>query len=322
MARRAPARGPETAARRAMNATAREREFCALARARGLRPAGRNHVEKTLQALSSFFSRAVFREETARRPGILQGVDPRARLLGTLIFLASVSAARSTGALAAHAVLPAAAVLFSRIRMKEFLGAGFLLAVVFSLLMAAPAALNIVRDGTVVLPLVRGADRWAVGPVALPAVIGVTREGALSATTFLLRVLSSVAATLWLTLSTRWVDLLRALRSLRLPALFLQVAGMTMRYIHTLLRQSEDLHLGKKSRTVCRGTSSADRAWAASRIACSWERSLHLVEEVGAAMKARGFTGAAKFPPGARLGGPDRAFLLLVVIFCAGAHFA
>lgn len=303
-----------------MTLAPREREFLDAAAARGLRPAGDGFVDKTLREVSSFFSRTLFREETARRSGLVQALDPRARLLGALLFLGSVSFARSIGALLLHAALVALAVALARIRPSEFLVAGFLPALVFSGLMAAPATLNIFRDGSVVLPLLRIGEERHLGPIALPAVIGVTREGAFSALTFLLRVLSSTAAALWLTLSTRWVDILRALRSLRLPSLFLQVVGMTVRYVHILLRQSEEVHLGKKSRTVCRRDTAAERAWAGSRLANAWERSVHLMDEVHAAMAARGFIGAAKFPPGAGFRDADRAFLAIVVVSCAGAH--
>jgi cobalt ECF transporter T component CbiQ len=299
---------------------ARERSFYKAARARGLRPVGRNHLDKTLQEISSFFSRSLFREETARRNGLLQRVDPRARLLGLLLYLVSASLARSIPALLFHFALPPLALALSRIRPREFLSAGFLFALFFSAMMAAPATLNLFSGGTVVYPLLTLDGERSVGPYLLPNVVGITRQGLLSSATFLLRVLSSTAAVLWLTLSTRWVDLLRALRFLRLPPVFLQVTGMTVRYVHAFLRQSEEIHLGKKSRSVCRAKTGEDQAWAGSRIARSWEKSLYLMEEVGAAMKARGFTGEAKFSPSPWFGASEWAFLVIVALTCLGGH--
>lgn len=304
------------------NPAGREQRFYEAARERGLRPVGRNHLDKTLREISSFFSRSLFREETARRNGLLQRVDPRARLAALLIYLASVSLAGSIPALLFHAALPPLALALSRIRLREFLGAGFLVALLFSALMAAPSTLNLFSGGTVVYPLLASGGERAIGPYSVPKVVGITRQGLLTAATFLLRVLSSTAAVLWLTLSTRWIDLLRALRFLRLPPVFLQVTGMTVRYIHAFLRQSEEIHLGKKSRTICRARIGADQAWAGSRIARSWEKSLHLMEEVAAAMTARGFTGKAKFPPSPWFGAPEWAFLALVAVSCVGSHLA
>lgn len=302
------------------NPAGREQRFYEAARERGLRPVGRNHLDKTLREISSFFSRSLFREETARRNGLLQRVDPRARLAALLIYLASVSLAGSIPALLFHAALPPLALALSRIRPREFLGAGFLVALLFSALMAAPSTLNLFSGGTVVYPLLATGGERSIGPYSVPEVVGITRQGLLTAATFLLRVLSSTAAVLWLTLSTRWIDLLRALRFLRLPPVFLQVTGMTVRYIHAFLRQSEEIHLGKKSRTICRARIAADQAWAGSRIARSWEKSLHLMEEVAAAMTARGFTGKAKFPPSPWFGAPEWAFVALVAVSCAGGH--
>jgi cobalt/nickel transport system permease protein len=299
----------------------REQVFLEMARARGLRPVGRNHVDATLRGIATFFSEALFRERTARRPHALQGVDPRARLLATLLFLVSVSLAQSIPVLLAHAALPLLAVAISRIRPKEFLGAGFLVALVFSLLMVAPATLNVFTQGEVIVPLFSRDHEWRYGPYVLPQVIGISREGLLTAATFLLRVLSSVAVVLWLTLSTRWVDLLRALRSLHLPSIFVQVGGMTIRYIHAFLRHSEEIHLGKKSRSICKRPLAAEQAWIGSRIASAWERGLHLMTEVSDAMTARGFRGEARFPHGSRFGTAGWAFVVAVTCFCVAIHW-
>lgn len=303
-----------------MNGTIREQQFFELARARGLRPVGGNHADRTLRQIAAFFTRTHLREETAARPSLVQGIDPRARLLAAIAFLGSVSLARSIPALLGHLLLAVLAAALSRIKLREMLEGGLLLALIFSLLIVGPATLNIVTGGRVILPLLTQEQEWRLGPYVLPAVIGVSRGGLLTAATFLLRVLSSVAAVLWLTLSTPWVDLLRALRFLRLPPMFLQVAGMAVRYLHVFHRHSEEMHLGKKSRSVCRAPLAAEQAWAASRIAAAWGRGLNLMEEIGDAMTARGFRGEARFPPGSRFRAADWGFLGAALLLCAAAH--
>jgi len=305
-----------------MQKSALERQFFDLATARGLRPAGATHIERTLRTLAAFFAGSLLREETARRPALLQQVDPRARLICTLLFLISVSLARTLPSLLVHAALPCAALVLSRIRLREFLGAGFLAATAFSLLITLPATVNLVVGGQMVLPLLVLEQGWQVGPFVTPAVIGISREGLLTGATLLLRVLSSVAAVLWLTLSTRWVDVLRALRTFALPPIFLQVLGMTVRYLHLFHHHSQEMHLGKKSRTVCRAARAAEQAWVGSRIANAWERGVHLMGEVGEAMLARGFRGEARFPPGMRFRTRDWGMLLIVMLACAAAHLA
>ncbi|MBI4840151.1 MAG: hypothetical protein HY803_03595, partial [candidate division NC10 bacterium] len=143
-----------------MTEASREQQFFERARIRGLRPVGNTFADGTLRQISAFLADSLFREETARRPGVLQRVDPRARLLSTLLFLVSVSLARSIPSLLAHAALPFLAIALSWIRPREFLGAGFLLALTFSALIAAPAVLNVFVDGQVILPLLSREQEW------------------------------------------------------------------------------------------------------------------------------------------------------------------
>lgn len=172
--------------------------------------------------------------------------------MATLLFLVSVSLARSIPALLISAVIPLIALTLSRVRARELFASGFGIVLLFSLLMAAPATLNLLVNGEVVLPLVSLPHEWRLGPYLIPAVIGVSREGLLSAATFLLRVLTSVAAVLWLTLCTPWMGLLRGLRSVGLPALVVQVVAMAVRYLFAVRQHAEETYLGKKSRSVCR----------------------------------------------------------------------
>ncbi len=306
----------------AMEDAAREARFFDAVRTRGLRVPRHGFIDKTLRRLAAFFAASLLREEIARRPGFLQRVHPRARLVAALLVLLSVSLASSLSALAAHALLVAGAVRMARIRVRELLGAGLLVAGVFSLLLSFPAALNLVSGGAVLVPILRFGEPWRVGPYDFPPVVGISAEGLRTAGTFLLRTLTSTAAVLCLALCTRWTDLLASLRSLRLPSLFVQTIGMTVRYLHLLLRQSEEVHLGKKSRTICRRPLTADQMWVGSRIAAAWEKSLHLMTDVGDAMTARGFTGDFRFAPGRALVTTDWMFLVLTAGLCAGAQLA
>ncbi len=306
----------------AMEAPEREADFLETVRARQLRAPRHGFVDKTLRRLAAFFAGSLLREEIVCRPGLMQQVHPGARLAALLLVLLSVSLASSLPALSAHALLVAGAVCVARIRARELFGAGLLVAAVFSLLLGLPATLNLASGGRVLVPLVRFEEPWQLGPYTIPSVVGISGEGLRTAATFLLRTLTSTAAVLCLALCTRWTDLLASLRSLRLPALFVQTIGMTVRYLHLLLRQSEEAHLGKRSRTICRRTLASDQMWVGSRIAVAWEKSLHLMTDVGDAMTARGFTGDVRFAPGRALRAADWIFLVLTGVLCAGAQLA
>jgi cobalt ECF transporter T component CbiQ len=300
----------------------REGEFFALCRARRLRPPRHGFLDASLRRLGAYFSAALLREEVARRPGALQRLDPRTRLAALLLFIVSVSLARSLPALAALAGLALSGLAASRIRPREILGAGLGVAAGFSLLMALPATLNLATGGEPIVPLLQFPHARNFGPYAIPAVVGISGEGLRTAATFLLRALTSVTATLCVALSTRWTDLLGALRILRVPVLILQIAGMTLRYLHLLLRQSEEVHLARKSRTVARQPLRADQRWVGSRLAAAWERSLHLMTEVADAMTARGFSGEIRPADTAPLRTRDWIALALITALCVAAHAA
>lgn len=305
-----------------MEYTLRERQFREAMQARALRSPRHRFLDKALRRLAAFFAASLLREEIARRSGLLQRAHPRARLLTVLLFLLSVSLASSLSTLFAHALLVAGGVRAARIRMRELFGAGLLVASVFSVSIALPATLNVISGGNVLVPVLRLDGPWEFGPYAVPSVIGISGEGLRSAGTFLLRTLVSTAAVLCLALSTRWTDLLASLRSLRLPPLFVHTIGMAVRYLHLMLRQSEEVHLGRRSRTICRRPLAFDQMWVGSRIAAAWEKSLHLMTDVADAMTARGFTGDLRFAPGRALGTSDWAFLLAAALLCAAAHLA
>jgi energy-coupling factor transporter transmembrane protein EcfT len=279
-------------------------------------------LDGTLRRLAAVFAEAHLREAIARRSGVIQRVHPRARLAAAALVLVSVSFASSLAELSLHALLVLTALPLARIRAREILQAGLVVALAFSTLMAAPATLNLVSGGRVVLPILQFQGTWHMGPYEIPAVVGLSVEGLSTAATFLLRTVTSATVVLCLTLSTHWTDLLASLRSFRLPALFLQTAGMAVRYVHLLLGHSEAVHLGKKARTICRGSLASDQMWVGSRIAAAWERSLHLVTDVTDAMTARGFTGDIHFAPGSACCPADWIFLVSVAGTCAAAHMA
>jgi len=133
-------------------------------------------------------------------------------------------------------------------------------------------------------------------------------------------VLTSAAAVLWVTLCTAWMDLPRALRAAGVPALVIQVVGMTVRYLFALQRMIEETYLGKRSRAICRTPMGEERAWVASRVGHTWERSLGLMTEVHEAMTARGFTGEMHSFRVARFGWREWGLLIATILACGAAH--
>ena len=63
---------------------------------RSAHPASRSRfVERTLVDINQTLEQSVFAEQAARQPGLLQGLDPRLKILSALLVLLAVGLSRS-----------------------------------------------------------------------------------------------------------------------------------------------------------------------------------------------------------------------------------
>ena len=108
------------------------------------------------------------------------------------------------------------------------------------------------------------------------------------------RVATAMSFVLLLTLTTPWPNILKALRSLRVPMIYVQTLGMTLRYLLLLGQIVQDTHWAKKSRTLRPQKTRAEQRWVAGQMGMLFKRSLHLSTEVHRAMVARGYRGEVR----------------------------
>ena len=269
-------------------------EFLAIKNSRRLKPVGHSYIDRALRQIASLWDSAIFGGRAEVKTPCRRRTS--FRLMLTLIFLVIISFVTTLEMLGVCATVTGAciitAILRKRFRLQDFLG-GFGVAALFTLIVALPATLNLFAhgDSQVILPLLSFSSAHHFGPWTIPTTIGITQVGLYSAATLLLRALTSVSALLWLTLTTRWVDLLRALRSLGIPALMVQIFAMTLIYMHLLLKRAEEVHMARKSRMMCKESTLIGQRWVGTRIACAWEDSIRLMDDVHHSMIARGFTG-------------------------------
>ena len=94
-----------------------------------------------------------------------------------------------------------------------------------------------------------------------------------------------------LILTTPWTQVLKALRVLRVPALFVVILGMTYRYIFLMLQTARDMFESRQSRAVGRLPGPDQRRIAAASVGVLLSKSLQLSGDVYLAMQSRGFRG-------------------------------
>lgn len=122
-----------------------------------------------------------------------------------------------------------------------------------------------------------------------------------------------------LALTTRWSDLLKALRVFYVPRVFILILSMTYRYIFLLLSLAADMFTARRSRMVGPASAREDRHFAASSMGTLMAKSHALSEDVYAAMVSRGYTGEPKSLHQFRIEGRDWALLLACLLAAVAA---
>jgi cobalt/nickel transport system permease protein len=254
-------------------------------------------VEQTLAGITGNIERAIFTERHARIDAFLQRVDPRAKLGIFLALLLGASLTSSYVVLIALYALTVAAAVASRIPTDFFVKRVWLGIPLFAGIVVIPAIFFI--PGPRLFDL-------AVGPIHVaPSVPGI-----LGAILFIGRVGVSVSLAVLLVMTTPWADVLKSLRAVRVPQVFVLILSMTYRYIFLFLHTVNGIFLARKSRIVARTRGAEQRRWIGETMGNLIGRSFKMSNDVYAAMLARGFSGEMRSYSTFRMAGRD--WLLLV----------
>jgi cobalt/nickel transport system permease protein len=261
-------------------------------------------VEKTLDGGAGLLRQVMFSEDVAAQRGFLQRIDPRVKLVSLLVVLAAAAVLHNVVVLIALYAVTLVLAAFSGLPLGFFVKRVWLFIPIFTLVVVLPATLSVITPGHVVLQL------WTWHGQAE----GFTHQGLMSAALVVSRVAVSISLVVLLTLTTPWVKLLAALRTLGVPRIFVLVIGMAYRYIFLLLGSVTDMYQSRKSRTV--GAEVHDRKareFVSASAGALFGKAAHLSEEVHQAMVARGYRGDAKTVQVFRLRAIDAVFAVGVI---------
>lgn len=268
------------------------------------RRASRSLARRGADAIAAAVAEVLANDELASRPGLMQRIDPRIKLVSIVVFAVTASLVHSLPVLLAMAALPVWLAAASRIAVGSFLRKVWAAVGLFGVLLAAPATTGWITPGPALL---------AIGPVT------VTLPGTVVATRLVLRVAAGAGFGLLVVWTARWTDLLAALTAMRVPDLVVATLAMTQQQIMSLLRTVENMHLARESRLIAKVGARQERAWVVERMAFVARKSLKTADDVYDAMLARGFSGA--WPSLSRLAaGPrDWTWFAVAVGLCTAA---
>jgi len=264
-----------------------------------------SYLHKTLAGGADLLHQVMFSDDSAARSGLLQRLDPRAKVVGLFGLLVASAFLHSIVTLLALYAGTLVLAGLSALPLPFFLKRVWLFVPIFTGIVLLPATLSVVTGGHVVLTL----WHWHGRPE------GFTSQGLANATLVVSRVATSISLVVLLTLTTPWTRLLASLRSLGVPRMFVLVIGMAYRYLFLLLGSVTDMYLARRARTV--GAAKHDRQarrFVAASAGALIGKSMVLSEEVHQAMTSRGYRGNPRVLDAPRPGWRDVAFVLTVAV--------
>lgn len=220
-------------------------------------------AERTVAELADAARESALHERWAQpERGVLQRRDPRAKWLAALLLLVGVGLVRHRLPLAAGVGAALGAAAWSGVPPLHLLRR------------AAPLG----------LPLLALAALTALFPAA---------GGWAGATRLALRATASLLFTLLLVLTTRWAALMRGLRGLGVPSVFVSVLEQTHGYLIRLPLTAETMFQARRARTVGPVPPRDARRFVGSSMGALLGKAHAAAEATHAAMLARGYGGGA-----------------------------
>ena len=238
------------------------------------------YLEKTLSDLAGRLNRALQVNNTASHPGLLQSIDPRARLLAVVMLIAPITVSRHLLPPLAALVLAACLAAASGIAVVPFFTRIWLAVPVFVGGIILPSMFSSVTPGREAAVLLQHPH------------IAISVPGLKLAALLILRTGTAVTLGGLLAITTRPADALRALRQLGVPEAFTMMLAMTHRYTLVLLGAAAEMFEARTSRRVGDSTNRAGRSSAGSALGALFSKTLALSDEVHNAMVSRGFRGS------------------------------
>lgn len=233
-------------------------------------------IESTIRGFARAFSNSLLAEAAASRPGLLQQLDPRVRLAGIMVLVISTVVCRQIAVIAVLFLLAAGMATASGLPVMLLAKRVWAVILGFTGLIALPALFLTPGDPLLTIPARH---------------LAISSQGLRAAALLVLRVETAATLTTTLVLCTPWTHLLKALRSLHLPAELVVMLAMTHRYVFLLIGTANQMFESRQSRSVGVLSGAEQRKMAARTAGVLLSKSVEMSHEVYLAMLSRGFRG-------------------------------
>ena len=262
---------------------------------------------KTVRGFTEALTQTLVAEDSAHEHGLLQALDPRVKLVGLLALVVAAALSRKLAVMAALFGLGIVLALASRLSLWSLAKRVWVVAFGFTFMIAAPALFLTPGEAVYRLPL---------GSLAI------TAQGLRSALVLIARVETAVTLSTLLVLTTPWMHLLKALRTLLVPVEVIMLLAMTHRYVVLLTETANAMFESRQSRVVGRLKGHEQRRLMVNTGGVLLSKTLEMGNQVFLAMQARGFRGEVRLLNEFRMRGWDYVAISGFAVAAAAAVVA
>lgn len=230
-------------------------------------------VPQSLRDIVEASESIVYIEDLSNKHGLLQAINPLVKLSMIVFMIVASLFIFNLPVLLIICLIPLIFAVASRIPMKQFLTRTALIPL-FSVMIALPALMY-----SLLVVYLNGLS------------ITIAYDALTQFLVFTVRVWFCVAVLISLVLSTGFEKILKLLASMRVPAVVIQLFGLTYRYLFVSIHETQSVLIGKEARTyVHKKTFNLQSLKDLGHILSAlFIRTFERSERVYLAMKARGF---------------------------------
>lgn len=258
---------------------------------------------RTPSHLLHALTHAMEAEDLAGRNGLLQSLDPRAKLAGALLLIIAVTMLHSLVWLGLLFALAVVLALGSRIPLMRLFKQVWLGVLAFTGAIALPSPFLVTGKVVATLPLLH----WTI-----------SEQGLRSAAFLIGRAETAATFAALLVLTTSWPHVMKAMRSLGVPVAVVAVLGMTHRYIFVLMTTATQMMEARRARQLGPLKPADQRRLISASAGVLLSKTLAMAGDVHMAMIARGYRGEVRLIDDFRFRTRDGLALLLAALVPAG----
>jgi cobalt/nickel transport system permease protein len=263
-------------------------------------------IERSLSTFVAAMEHALCAEELAKADGLLQRLDPRIKVIGILLLVIAAAMAHRLWVIGSVFAIALLLATLSRVSLLILTKRVWLPVLLFTGIIALPAPL-----------VISGREIWRLPWVDWP----LTAQGLMSAAYLMTRVETAATLSVLLILCTPWSHVLKALRVLGVPVLFVVILGTAYRYVFLLLGSARDMLESRRSRVVGELPGPERRRLAAASVGVLMSKTLEMSSDVYSAMLARGFRGEVYVLDDFKTATLDWVMLGVFVALASGAFY-